>query len=102
MQTTLHDSKKPKILILSNHQSTADVPLIMQAFTSHPKCILLWIMSSDFKYTNFGLVSQTHQDYFLDQNKYKPNDVLNHCLNVKDKTKNCFFLFPEGETQWQK
>lgn len=69
----------------------------MQALTSHEKYVILWIISSDFKFTNFGLVSQTHQDYFLDQNKYKQNDLLNHCLNVKDKNKNCFLLFPEGK-----
>ncbi|KAH7984997.1 hypothetical protein HPB52_024394 [Rhipicephalus sanguineus] len=58
-----------RTLVLVNHQSTADVPLLMASFqgkrsvTEH----LMWIMDRLFKYTNFGAVSMTHGDFFITQ-----------------------------------
>lgn len=57
-----------RCLFLVNHQSTADVPLLMQAFSG--KSVLqsvMWIMDRMFRYTNFGAVSVTHGDYFITQ-----------------------------------
>lgn len=59
---------KDRCLFLVNHQSTADVPLLMQAFSG--KSVLqsvMWIMDRMFRYTNFGAVSVTHGDYFITQ-----------------------------------
>lgn len=56
-----------KTLIIVNHQSTADVPLLMSAFNAKP-CVLphiMWIMDKAFKYTNFGIVSMFHLDFFI-------------------------------------
>lgn len=56
-----------KSLILINHQSTSDVPLIMAALDGHVGSCrnVMWIMDRMFKRTNFGLVSWFHSDFFI-------------------------------------
>lgn len=53
--------------MLANHQSTADVPLLMACFSVKPRIIpnIMWIMDHVFKFTNFGVVSILHQDFFV-------------------------------------
>ena len=85
-----------RLLIIANHQSTADVPLMMQAFTSKSEYNLLWVMDSVFKWTNFGLVSQTHGDFFLNTKAYKNGALLKHCIKSYARLKNLVVLFPEG------
>lgn len=56
-----------RTLVLVNHQSTGDVPLLMTTFNTK-YCVLpniMWIMDKFFKYTNFGIVSVIHQDFFI-------------------------------------
>ena len=54
-------------LVIANHQSTSDVPLMMAAFNTRPGLLpnLNWIMDKLFKYTNFGIVSAYHGDFFI-------------------------------------
>lgn len=56
-----------RTLIIANHQSTADVPLMMTSFNTKPDVLpnIMWIMERMFKYTNFGLVSVIHEDFFI-------------------------------------
>ena len=56
-----------RFLYMPNHQSTADVPLCMTIFSAKnrgPQKIM-WIMDKVFKFTNFGLVSWLHDDFFI-------------------------------------
>lgn len=50
-----------------NHQSTGDVPILMATFNAKPNVLpnLMWIMDRVFKFTNFGIVSILHQDFFI-------------------------------------
>jgi lysophosphatidylglycerol acyltransferase 1 len=54
-------------LVIANHQSTADVPLLMTCFNAKEGVLdnLMWIMDKVFKYTNFGIVSYFHEDFFI-------------------------------------
>jgi len=54
-------------LVIANHQSTADVPLLMACFNAKNMVLpnLMWIMDSIFKYTSFGIVSYFHRDFFI-------------------------------------
>lgn len=56
-----------RTLIIANHQSTGDVPLLMACFNAKKQILpnIMWIMDSLFKYTNFGIVSVLHQDFFI-------------------------------------
>lgn len=58
-----------RTLVVVNHQSTADVPLLMAAFQGKSSVTehLMWIMDRLFKFTNFGAVSVTHGDFFITQ-----------------------------------
>lgn len=54
-------------LVLVNHQSTSDVPLLMHCFGSRRELLerLNWVMDAVFQYTNFGIVSTLHGDFFI-------------------------------------
>ncbi|KAJ8719830.1 hypothetical protein PYW08_012005 [Mythimna loreyi] len=56
-----------RTLVLANHQSTADVPMLMAAWNARPGVLpnLMWIMDRVFKFTNFGIVSVLHEDFFI-------------------------------------
>lgn len=56
-----------RTLIIANHQATGDVPLLMACFNAKKQILpnIMWIMDSLFKYTNFGIVSVLHQDFFI-------------------------------------
>lgn len=86
-----------KLLVIANHQSTADVPLLMQTFSARSQYVLLWIMDVVFKWTHFGIVSQMHGDYFLSTKNYKAGDINSHCLKRYSLMKNLILLFPEGK-----
>lgn len=59
-------------VVLVNHQSTSDVPVVMSAL--HNKSLVLgkvmWVMDDIFKYTNFGWISYVHGDFFIVQVSY--------------------------------
>ena len=56
-------------LLLVNHQSTVDVPVIIQALTDankrHLSRHVCWILDDMFKYANFGLPCRVHGDFFI-------------------------------------
>jgi lysophosphatidylglycerol acyltransferase 1 len=56
-----------RTLVLVNHQSTADVPLLMTTFNTKQEVLpnIMWIMDKVFMYTNFGIVSVIHKDFFI-------------------------------------
>lgn len=45
-------TKKPRILLLCNHISTADVPLLMQAFSTTKDQSLLWVLDAQVRKNN--------------------------------------------------
>lgn len=67
MGDDIFDIINDRSLVLINHQSTSDVPLTMVALDRQIGAVrkILWIMSEQFKYTNFGLVSIFHRDFFI-------------------------------------
>lgn len=69
-----------KTLVIANHQSTADVPLMMASFNTRKTILpnIMWIMDRLFKFTNFGIVSVIHQDFF----------IMSVCTNLNFKTLN--------------
>ncbi|GFQ99249.1 acyl-CoA:lysophosphatidylglycerol acyltransferase 1 [Trichonephila clavata] len=92
-----------RCLFLVNHQSTGDVPLLMQAFQEKDTVLesVMWIMDRMFRYTNFGAVSVTHGDYFITQGKhvrdYQMKRLRDHLLKVFiGRNRKWIILFPEG------
>ncbi|GLH05576.1 Acyl-CoA:lysophosphatidylglycerol acyltransferase 1 [Gryllus bimaculatus] len=75
-----------RTLVIANHQSTADVPLLMATFNTRRHVLpnLMWIMDRVFKYTNFGIVSIIHQDFFIVsisvKDRVKPSDLPGNYL----------------------
>ncbi|XP_059480907.1 acyl-CoA:lysophosphatidylglycerol acyltransferase 1-like isoform X2 [Neocloeon triangulifer] len=91
------------VLVIANHQSTADVPLMMGCFNAKEGVLpnLMWIMDSVFKYTNFGIVSYFHDDFFIlsgPENRERGVQLLRRHLEKVYKTLNrkWLILFPEG------
>ncbi|BES93449.1 Acyltransferase [Nesidiocoris tenuis] len=56
-----------RTLVIANHQSTADVPMLMANFNAKKGVLpnVMWIMDRVFKFTNFGIVSILHEDFFI-------------------------------------
>lgn len=89
-----------KSLMLINHQSTSDVPLIMAALDGHTRKIM-WIMDRMFMKTNFGIVSWFHKDFFISSGKSRREqsllDLTTHLKNVYLPCERTWILlFPEG------
>uniref|UniRef100_A0A6G1SJ31 Acyl-CoA:lysophosphatidylglycerol acyltransferase 1 n=1 Tax=Aceria tosichella TaxID=561515 RepID=A0A6G1SJ31_9ACAR len=85
---------RPRILLLCNHISTADVPLIMQSFSTLTNQSILWVLDAQFKLTNFGVVCGSHGDFFVSKNSYVDGSIREHVLKYPDR--NLLVLFPEG------
>lgn len=75
-------------VVLVNHQSTSDVPVVMSAI--HNKSLVsgrvMWVMDDIFKYTNFGWISYVHGDFFIVQVSYFYN-----LMNLLHAFKNIYF-----------
>ncbi|XP_062563243.1 acyl-CoA:lysophosphatidylglycerol acyltransferase 1-like [Armigeres subalbatus] len=92
-----------RTLVIANHQSTSDVPLLMAAFNVKKGVLpnIMWIMDRMFKYTNFGAVSLLHQDFFIASGKSNREKSL---LELKSHLRKSYIprqrkwmmLFPEG------
>lgn len=56
-------------VLLCNHQSTADTPLIMIVLWPKGMCSgkVMWIMDHIFRFTHFGLMSTIRNDFFIRQ-----------------------------------
>ncbi|XP_042232032.1 acyl-CoA:lysophosphatidylglycerol acyltransferase 1-like [Homarus americanus] len=92
-----------RTLVLFNHQSTSDVPLIMAAFNSRKGLSnnIMWIMDHVFKFTNFGIVSWVHGDFFIHGGKDHRDASLiqlgNHLHEFyMPRDRKWLVLFPEG------
>ncbi|CAG9858624.1 unnamed protein product [Phyllotreta striolata] len=92
-----------RTLVIANHQSTADVPLLFSCFNPKKQILpnIMWIMDSVFKYTNFGIVSCLHRDFFIKAGKATRDkslkDFEQHLLDVYiPLRRKWLMLFPEG------
>ncbi|XP_061174880.1 acyl-CoA:lysophosphatidylglycerol acyltransferase 1-like [Saccostrea echinata] len=103
---SLKDILDDKALLLCNHQSTADIGVIMQSL--HPKGMvtghMTWVMDHVFRLTHFGWVSHLHGDFFLKQpcrtvseRTKQMKKLKTHLKNIYLKTlKKWIVVFPEG------
>lgn len=92
-----------RTLVIANHQSTSDVPLLMAAFNAKKNVLpnIMWIMDRMFKYTNFGAVSLFHQDFFIASGKSnREKSLLELKRHLKEsyipRARKWMVLFPEG------
>ncbi|XP_067011873.1 acyl-CoA:lysophosphatidylglycerol acyltransferase 1 [Anabrus simplex] len=99
IRTCLED----RTLVIANHQSTADVPLLMATFNTKKNVLpnLMWIMDRIFKYTNFGIVSIIHQDFFIVSGKDRRGESLQALVKHLRASyiplrRKWMVLFPEG------
>ncbi|KAF5302205.1 hypothetical protein FQA39_LY10244 [Lamprigera yunnana] len=92
-----------KTLVIANHQSTADVPMLMALLNTKKQVLpnIMWIMDKHFKYTNFGIVSVLHQDFFIMAGR-KSRDrslkelVMHLFMSYIPRNRKWMVLFPEG------
>ncbi|VDM97041.1 unnamed protein product [Thelazia callipaeda] len=92
-----------RIILMCNHQSTADVPVLMTILQSKGVASrkTLWLMDVMFRWTPFGIIGQMHGDYFIRQGKATREKEL---IRLKDHLRKVFWdrdrhwviLFPEG------
>ncbi|XP_054261392.1 acyl-CoA:lysophosphatidylglycerol acyltransferase 1-like isoform X3 [Macrosteles quadrilineatus] len=92
-----------RTLVIANHQSTADVPMLMATFNPRPQVLpnIMWIMDRVFKFTNFGFVSVIHEDFFiLSGRRHRDVAVLQLKKHIRDsyipRDRKLMVLFPEG------
>lgn len=92
-----------RTLVLVNHQSTGDVPLLMAAFNPKRGVLpnIMWIMDKIFQYTNFGIVSTLHEDFFIlsgrTQREQGIAELRQHIRSSYiPRKRNWMMLFPEG------
>ncbi|XP_003745121.1 acyl-CoA:lysophosphatidylglycerol acyltransferase 1 [Galendromus occidentalis] len=99
----IEDLYDKRTLLIANHQSTGDVPLLMASFQVKKYVCdnVMWVMDAMFKYTNFGFVSMTHGDFFITQGKDTRQSQLDtfkqHLLEVYlPRQLQWMVIFPEG------
>ncbi|KAG5673388.1 hypothetical protein PVAND_003443 [Polypedilum vanderplanki] len=92
-----------RTLVLVNHQSTADVPMLMSTFNTKQEVLpnIMWIMDKIFMYTNFGIVSLIHQDFFIGSGPKQRDLALVQLREHIEKSyiprrREWMVLFPEG------
>lgn len=92
-----------RTLVIANHQSTGDVPILMTTFNAKQNVLpnIMWIMDKVFKYTNFGVVSILHEDFFISSGRKKREESLRHLTkHLKESyiplDRKWMILFPEG------
>ncbi|XP_034189753.1 acyl-CoA:lysophosphatidylglycerol acyltransferase 1 isoform X2 [Osmia lignaria lignaria] len=92
-----------RTLVIANHQSTGDVPMLMTTFNAKPNVLpnLMWIMDRIFKFTNFGIVSVLHKDFFIVSGRKKREESLKQLeKHLKEAyiplNRKWMVLFPEG------
>jgi len=100
---SLDELKKENLLLMPNHQSTADVPFCITIISSKKGFgdNTMWILAKQFLFTNFGFVSWMHHDFFVVPGKEKRKQSLeelhDHLNRVFiPKKRKYLVLFPEG------
>ncbi|XP_011309596.1 acyl-CoA:lysophosphatidylglycerol acyltransferase 1 isoform X2 [Fopius arisanus] len=99
----IHRIVSDRTLVIANHQSTGDVPILMTTFNAKPNVLpnLMWIMDSIFKFTNFGVVSMLHQDFFISSGRKRREESLRQLEKHLEEAyvpreRKWMVLFPEG------
>lgn len=94
---------KSHLLLMANHQSTADVPILMSVFSTRAGFCekVMWIMDRVFKFTNFGVISWMHDDFFILAGREHRDSSLEQLRQHLDqvflpKGRKYMVLFPEG------
>ncbi|XP_021514155.1 acyl-CoA:lysophosphatidylglycerol acyltransferase 1 isoform X1 [Meriones unguiculatus] len=94
---------KDEALMLVNHQATGDVCTLMMCLQDKGPVVaqMMWLMDHIFKYTNFGIVSLIHGDFFIRQGRaYRDQQLLvlkKHLEhNYRSRDRKWIVLFPEG------
>ncbi|KAE9413279.1 hypothetical protein Angca_007838 [Angiostrongylus cantonensis] len=92
-----------RVLVMCNHQSTADVPTLMACLQSKGVASrkTLWLMDVMFRWSPFGIIGSNHGDYFIRQGKAtREKEILKlkeHLRDVFwDRDRRWVILFPEG------
>ncbi|XGW01377.1 hypothetical protein V3C99_013935 [Haemonchus contortus] len=92
-----------RVLLMCNHQSTADVPTLMACLQSKGVASrkTLWLMDVMFRWSPFGIVGNNHGDYFIMQGKAtREKEILRlkqHLQDVFwDRDRRWVIVFPEG------
>ncbi|XP_005082921.1 acyl-CoA:lysophosphatidylglycerol acyltransferase 1 isoform X1 [Mesocricetus auratus] len=90
-------------VMLVNHQATGDVCTLMMCLQDKGPAVaqMMWLMDHIFKYTNFGIVSLIHGDFFIRQGRsYRDQQLLvlkKHLeQNYRSRDRKWIVLFPEG------
>jgi len=90
-------------VMLVNHQATGDVCTLMMCLQDKGLVVaqMMWLMDHIFKYTNFGIVSLIHGDFFIRQGKSHRDQQLlllkKHLEeNYRNRDRKWIVLFPEG------
>ncbi|KAG8504420.1 LOW QUALITY PROTEIN: Acyl-CoA:lysophosphatidylglycerol acyltransferase 1, partial [Galemys pyrenaicus] len=90
-------------VMLVNHQATGDVCTLMMCLQDKGPVVaqMMWLMDHIFKYTNFGIVSLIHGDFFIRQGKSHRDQQLvllkKHLeSSYRSRDRKWIVLFPEG------
>ncbi|KAK6297193.1 hypothetical protein J4Q44_G00317760 [Coregonus suidteri] len=90
-------------MVIVNHQATGDVCTLMMCLQDKGTVVrkMMWLMDHVFKYTNFGLVSLIHGDFFIRQGKAHRDKQLIYLKDHLDRyyhsrDRKWIVLFPEG------
>ncbi|KAI3422120.1 hypothetical protein GPALN_012653 [Globodera pallida] len=96
-------AEKDRVLVIINHQSTADVPTLFTILQNKGVATrkTLWLMDVMFRWTPFGIIGRMHGDYFIQQGKATRDKELirlkQHLRKVFwDRDRRWVVLFPEG------
>ncbi|XP_058131151.1 acyl-CoA:lysophosphatidylglycerol acyltransferase 1 isoform X2 [Dasypus novemcinctus] len=94
---------KDEAVMLVNHQATGDVCTLMMCLQNKGLVVaqMMWLMDHIFKYTNFGIVSLIHGDFFIRQGRSHRDQQLlllkKHLENnYRSRDRKWIVLFPEG------
>ncbi|XP_014667138.1 PREDICTED: acyl-CoA:lysophosphatidylglycerol acyltransferase 1-like [Priapulus caudatus] len=92
-------------MVMVNHQSSSDVPMLFACLSEKAggKLVedMMWLMDKLFMWTNFGVVSLIHGDFFIQQGKHGRENQLQllekHLNDVYlPQGRKWLVLFPEG------
>ncbi|KAK5606904.1 Acyl-CoA:lysophosphatidylglycerol acyltransferase 1 [Crenichthys baileyi] len=99
----VRDISEEEAMVIVNHQSTGDVCTLMMCLQDKGTVVrkMMWLMDHVFKYTNFGLVSLIHGDFFIRQGKAHRDKQLVYLKEHLEKyyhsrDRKWIVLFPEG------